>query len=440
MIVTARSSITLFSAILICFPIPPALGDTPGRLSTEILQSISDVDSEPGQRVVPGEHDRRVNEFLSNYVRLLPEERVQLWVKSETSRNVKGLFPSTKRAMTDALIVVGTDAVPALSQVVRSGELQARIDAVRILCNMDRFVRSGERPLHDKGASISVKPLGILGDVNPFLPVDGRRVGKEGYEAVKWAAEQTGSKDLHFYARLLSGLLKDDLKQLTSEQQFETWRSTIIKSKGIESENDGSYAVYSILGKIIIEKMPDSLPTLVKILEADGNGYVRKETINLLAQADLCRLRLRGTEVGRHAIEEIRKALVRGNLKPVPKNERFRDDYWNSLSAQFFQDQFRIDMTSTWALYARAFEEFYGVKATVTKGEEPYDLIEARPEIREFVTFLTNLDPNFPSWEYTYCGSPSDEAFHPLFKAKMNRYHEQWVRFQAGRGGSEPIR
>jgi hypothetical protein len=435
-----RSCITLLSAIHLYFSIPPALGATPGPPSTDLLQSLSYVESEPGQRVVPGQHERRVNEFLNNYVRLSPEERVQLWLKSETSRNVKGLYAGARRDMADVLIAAGTDAVPYLAQVVRSDKLQARIDAVRILCNMDRFVPVADNPLHDKGASISVKPLGLRGDIDRFLPVDGRRIRKEGYETVQWAAEQTDSKELHFYARLFSGLLKSDLSQLTSEQQFQTWRSAIIKSRGIKSENDESYSVYSVLGKILIEKLPESLSTLVKVLETDKDAYLREETIELLAQADLCRMRLRGTEVGRRAIGEIQKALVQGNLKPVYTSEEFRNHYWSDLSAQFFQDQFRIDMTSTWALYARAFDEFYGEKATVMKGEEPYKLIEARPEMREFVTFLTDFDPTFPGWEYTYCGQPYEEVFHPLFKAKMDRYYEQWVRFQAGRGGSEPIR
>jgi hypothetical protein len=329
--------------------------------------------------------------------------------------------------------------VPYLAQVIHSSSLQAQIDAVLILCNMDRIVQVQDSPLHDEGASISVKPLGLRRDINRFLPVGGRRIGKEGYETIQWAAQQTDSKELHFYARLFSGLLKSDLSQLTSEQQFQTWRSAIIKSRGIKSENDESHSLYSVLGKILIEKLPESLPTLVKVLETDKDAYVREETIELLAQADLCHTRLRGTEMGLRAIGEIQKALVHGNLKPVYRSEEFRNKYWSDLSAQFFQDQFRIDMTSTWAMYAQALEKFYGVEATVTKGQGPWQLTDARPEVRAFVTFLTKVDPNFPSWEYTYCDSPFDEIYHPNFEAKIARYHEQWVRFQEDADSREKV-
>ena len=49
-----------------------------------------------------------------------------------------------------------------------------------------------------------------------------------------------------------------------------------------------------------------------------------------------------------------------------------------------------------------------------------------------FITFLTNTDPNFPSWEYTFCGNRSQEVFHPWFKLKTARYFEQWRRYHGG--------
>jgi len=427
---SVRSCRTLLLVIHICFVIQPVLYASPRPQSKDILKSPSRVDSND-HKTGQSEHERKKSEFLSKYVHLPPEDRVELWTQAESSRDVKGLYVGARGDMTNILIAAGTDAVGNLVQVIHSGSLRPRVDAVRILCAMDRFVPANEKALPSEGASIVVEPLNLRGDVNPFLEVDGRRIGKEGYEAVRLAAEQTENNYLHFFARFFSGLLKQDLQQLPLERQFDTWRSAIIKGRGLESVDDESYSVYWTLGNILIDKLPDSLPTLIKILESDQNSYVREGAIYLMAQGDRCRMRLRGTEIGRRAIEEIHRALMQGNLKPVYRSKEFRDKYWAELSKQFFEDEFRIDATSTWALYARAFDQFYGAKATITKGDGPWQLVEARPDFRPFITLLTNVDANFPSWEYSYCGQPYYEVFHPMFRAKMDRYHEQWIRFQS---------
>jgi hypothetical protein len=129
----AQSCVFVLSAFHIWFPIPQILGAIPEPQSTNTLPSTAHVASEESQKVVQGEHERKVNEFLSKYVRLSPEERVQLWVKSETSRNVNGLYPGARSDMRDVLVIEGIDAVPYLAQVIHSSSLQAQIDAVLIL-------------------------------------------------------------------------------------------------------------------------------------------------------------------------------------------------------------------------------------------------------------------------------------------------------------------
>jgi len=429
---SVRPYSTLLLIIHICFLISPVSYASPRPNSTDILGSVPRAESNE-QKTVEGEHERRKNEFLGKYVHLPPKDRIQLWTQAESARNVKGMYVGAQADMTNVLIAAGTDAVENLVQVIHSGSLRARVDAVRILCAMDRFVPANEKALPSEGASIVVEPLNLRGDVNPFLEVDGRRIGKEGYEAVRWAAEQMENNYLHFFARSFSGVLKQDLQQLPLERQFDTWRSAIIKARGLESVDDENYSVYWTLGNILIDKLPDSLPTLIRILDSDQDSYVREGAIYLIAQGDRCRMRLRGTEIGRRAIEEIHRALMQGNLQPVYRSKEIRENYWVELSKQFFDDEFRIDSTSTWALYARAFDQFYGAKTTITKGDGPWQLVEAKPDFRAFITFLTNVDANFPGWEYPYCGQSYYEVFHPMFRAKMDRYHEQWIRFQSYR-------
>jgi hypothetical protein len=47
------------------------------------------------------------------------------------------------------------------------------------------------------------------------------------------------------------------------------------------------------------------------------------------------------------------------------------------------------------------------------------------------VSFVTEVDPFFPSWEYNYFGD--DEIMHPYYKQRIARYYEQWKRFKAER-------
>jgi hypothetical protein len=386
--------------------------------------------SKSGQRVISGEHERKKDEFLTNFVHLPPENRVMAWLRAGTRDGATEMYAGARGDLSQVLTAGETDTIPYLEKVVRKGSLKDRIDAVRILCDMDRFVPAQADDFPGEGATIRLKSINLEGSINPFLSVEGRRIGREGYDLIHWAAEQNSDDELHFYARLFAGLLRQDLQGLSLDEQIDRWRKAIIESKGVTSSDSQAYFVYWTLDQILIEKIPDSLPRLLKMLEADRDGYVREGLVELLAQADLCRMRLRGTELGRQATNMIQKTLRDGNLKPVYKDGKRRREYWNALSGQFFHDDVRLDTGSTWALYARTFEDVYGEKTTRTINMGELHLVEAVPEVRKFISFLTASDPYFPSWEYTYCGRSPDEVFHPRFKVKIARYHEQWERFK----------
>jgi hypothetical protein len=373
---------------------------------------------------------QREDDFLRSYLALPPGERIKLW------RKPKGIAGQrlAQTGMNDSLVARGLDTVPCLAEFVRSGHLIDQIRALTLLCDMDRFVPLADLVLPEVGDTVYVKALRLGGRLNQFMKVDGRRIGKEGFEVVQWAAEQTRDKELRFHARECSGLLDEDLSRLSLGEQVSKWSGAIAKAKGpigMVGETD-TYSLAHHLSRILVERAPESLPLLTHLLESDPNGYVREETLGLLDLIDSCRMRLRATEGGLKAVETIHTALERGGLKPVyEKRPEWRKVRWEEIRAEVFDDQVRLDNSSDWSLIALAFEKFYGVKAT-KRSYTVTELIEAVPEFRQFVTYLTKVDPSFPGWEYTYIGLlRRDQVLHPRFKEKIARYYEQWKRFKA---------
>ncbi|MCI0565197.1 MAG: hypothetical protein MN733_42565, partial [Nitrososphaera sp.] len=192
------------------------------------------------------------------------------------------------------------------------------------------------------------------------------------------------------------------------------------------------YARASVLKRIIVERASEAIPILTLLLRNSKNPYVREATVGLLAQIDLHAVRLRASADGQEAIAVIEQALGQGNLMPVFNKKAHRQRLWKDLSAQFLKDEWRLEIGSDLALLALAFDTFYGenlaVRYHVVQGVE---IVEAPYEMRRFVTYLTEVDPQFPSWEFQYIGSPAyDQVLHPKFRVKVERYFECWKQFK----------
>src|SRR5438876_5157305 len=152
--------------------LPPNLKQDP-RLQRDFERISRDVDRRLKEQ----------DEFMAEYVKLPPQERVQLWKSANERKNRNKPVADAGHEMEDALIAAGTDAVPYLAEVVRSADIYHRISAVRILCEMDRFVPKDQLLIPEWGDVYYVKPLKMSGLNNRYVDVDGRRIGKEGYEA-----------------------------------------------------------------------------------------------------------------------------------------------------------------------------------------------------------------------------------------------------------------
>src|SRR5207248_834460 len=118
---------------------------------------------------------------LAEFLQLPPSERISYWKEHEEIGVIRPLH--------DALVVSGKDTVPFLISLARGNSKHWRIEAVKLLCDMDRYVSSMDTPLAEAGGTVAVSPLHEEGYVNPFIRVDGRRIGADGYAVVKWAAE-----------------------------------------------------------------------------------------------------------------------------------------------------------------------------------------------------------------------------------------------------------
>jgi hypothetical protein len=363
--------------------------------------------------------EKRVADFL----KLSPQERVNFWLKTTDWDYVR-----------DALIVNGQDTVPYLADLIYKGKQEQQKRALQLLCEMDRFVEDEKLVLPEAGGSIYVKPLKISGRANHFMQIDGRRIGKVGVDAVMWLAEQTENDYLRFHARNSTGLLEQDLSKLSLKEQFIKWREVAADSKGVYGlfgnfKEYRAYKIRQILSGLLIEKVPDSLPPLIEILKDENeNHYVRNEAIGIIVNTDLRRMRLRTNDIGREAIETVRFVLE-GNVSPASRSRKAKKLWtWEEVSPVFFDDYIGLHNGSNWSIVALAFEQFYGEDTVI---RQPFGVILGKPIMRQFVAYLTKIDPYFPSWEYLYIGSLSqDEVLHPDFKKKIARYYKYWKQFK----------
>lgn len=378
------------------------------------------------------------DQFILRFVELPPSKRLAVWNRSSSFYNYMRSTVEwrSQGEMRSALIVQGVDAVPFLTETLRHCDLDRRIAALEVLCDMDRFVPTADLPI-PVGPSVYVRVLKQGGRINPFQPVDGRRIGSIGYQALEWAVAQKEDKELNFHARAVSGNLKTELAALTLTEQFRLWREAALKSRGSTPSDRDQSITRNVLDDILIHETPESFSGFSKVLAEEKDPSVVEAAISDLRRTDTCRRRLISSQAGLQAIDAIRSVLHRPG-KPsqrTPSEAQTNDEFWKTLSFEFFDDEIRLDPMSTWAVNFQAFEVLHGRKVAaptnpfVGRGSAP-------PETVRFIAYLSQLDPNFPSWEYSYCPNDAqgvvDEVMHPKFKAKINRYFEAWTQFETG--------
>ena len=148
----------------------------------------------------------------------------------------------------------------------------------------------------------------------------------------------------------------------------------------------------------------------------------------MLQFLDAASVRLRGSAEGREAIQVAKDAWGK-ELRvcwKVYKDSTVRESSWRGLEDQFFRDKLGCALGDWASLIAVAMDEKYNDHLSVPfEREKGYRA--CGPKMEEFLSRLTDLDPSFPAWEFPSTASTGD-MFHPQFWAKIQRYHEAFVR------------
>lgn len=370
-------------------------------------------------------------EFLNRFRTLPPRERVQIWKDSNNSKHRKGIAYRIADKIQNLLIVEGTDTAPYLAQIIRNEREPYfnRYWDMKILVDMERYVSEEDLP-KGAGDTLGVDELNLHGAINPFTPITGRRIGNQGWDALLWAAKEANDKWFQFFTQYELGFVEAELKALSLSEQIHRWRESVAKTKGTVG-NPESF-IEDALGRLIVEHAPDSLPGVLDLLNHDEDPQVQRAAIGLIREIDVFRFRLRKTQLGMSAIAAVHQAVEHRDIKLNCPSCETPAATWTEVSAQFFKDDFGLNPGTLGSYYAQMLHTLYG--EDTVKIVPVGDVIKqewAIPEINAFITSLTNKDPFFPSWEYTYCAISYSQAFHPKFRIKMDRIEESWKQFRS---------
>ena len=376
-------------------------------------------------------------EFFAAFLKLPPKARVDLWLRDAKRSHL------TEGNVKDVMIIHGLDAVPNLLDVVRTRKGEDRLLALHLLCDMDRFVPMEDVPLKvDFGtvrdwSSQDSKDRGRNGGILSLATlIDGKRIGTQAKEFIYWAAQQSEDMDLRFHAREHSGLLYQDLKALPLEELIRQWRFAVSKagkSLGPFYYSNDTILVHHI-DRVLMENIDTTVPAMIKILAGDEDAYVRDAAFFFLYRADVYGMRLRRFPAGQRAIGAMRQALEDKRLRPENCTQNARYSVWQGFVSQAFDDKTMLGDVTFLSVVAMAFAEYDGEKSVAVPVDDKIrtKAYAVSPEMKRFVTYLTEIDPSFPSWGFTLEGLSGYEAIvHPRFRQKIELYYGYWKQFKA---------
>lgn len=360
-------------------------------------------------------------------------ERLEIWRKSHGFE------------IDNLVIARGQDMVPGLVKLIRRGKGHEAERAAGILCSMDRYVPADSLPLPEFKAAVEVRALGIRGRLDPFNHVDGRRIGPEGVEALRWASTAKNNS-LRFAAAYCLGALTEKFRQLSLADQISVWRKTVADcnrwNPPCSPWKPETFQLW-VLAELIATGPADPLPELIRILKTEENGFVRWEVFGVLRVVHNSRTRLGQTESGRQALDAATEALDLSNPKRffpfglvkwyLPRE---RENEWRTQELETFRkmrdpqhisSSLQTDLT-IFVAYAKS-------KGVVIpcRHNEFSGVVVPGPELLGFLQFLSERNPDFPGWEYGLQSHfmSGEQLAHPRFTAKMERLLEQWRAFRA---------
>ncbi|MBZ5495369.1 MAG: hypothetical protein LAP85_03125 [Acidobacteriia bacterium] len=374
-------------------------------------------------------------EFFKLFATLPPSRRVELWLRDEKENPLDG------GNIRDVMIIQGLDCVPCLMDICLRRRNEDRALAMHLLSEMDRFVAMKDAPLRLDFGTVrdysrrDSKERGWNGGmVDRFMQLDGRRIGIQAKDLLYGIAEQEKDEDLRVFAREEIGLLYADLRKASLSELVERWKSLITKvstsfvRKPLYSKDTSELRQ---LRRVLMESARELIPVMTNILSNDGSAAIRNSAFDFLMRADVEGIRLRRLPEGREAIRMMRQALASKRLRPENQTQDAQYYIWQSLAAQVFDDEESIADFMFRYVIGEAFRVYCG-EATTIPTDPTKAVPKITPEMKRFFSYLTAVDPSYPSWEYTIDGiDGADAILHSRFKQKITRYYECWKQFKA---------
>jgi hypothetical protein len=377
------------------------------------------------------------DQWLRNFAAMPFEQRFAIWRDAYAHPKLGLQAARLRHLIRSELTIDGVDVVPYLSQAVRDRNKIVRIEAVGVLTDMDRFVPKEKFIVPFRPDIFS--PAGGAGSLNPYMTVDGRRIGRIGLEAVNWAITQSRDKRMSLYAALWSGRFLGELRQQSLETLMAGWRSSTIKARGRIGFSRAETEILSLraYNAALLERGREIVPVVAAMLD-DPDPWVRGETKFLLLDIDREVIRLRTLPDGKQTIDRLHGALLKGGMKPLPPDPKQREQEWIDCADQLLEDRWRTDAGSSLGMLAFALNNLYSDNTTQRPPPQVLTVYQAVPKMRDFLTYLTMTDPNFPSWGFvdSYIGGGDREMFHPNYAEKIKRYHDAWISFVSSSAGS----
>jgi len=337
---------------------------------------------------------------------------------------------TTEFGIEEEVLVASTDPTvdSSLAAEARHGNTGTKREAVFILCERARFFRSSEFPLK---VPLDGFVTGIQGGlINPFL-ADFDRIGKEPSEAVREALNSSEA-ELRTTANVYCGGLEQELASMSANELVAKWRAELGKLPDpvfTDSDSSETGELVRVLKRVLAGRGLESATAMSLLLEKETKPWARENEIQIIEFLDGAAVRLRGSKQGRDVIQIVERTLANKQLN-IYKNAKERQEYWTLLQDSFFKDEYTNyggTARDHWArLIGLAFDQYYGEHVLISHVNQ----IPSFTRANEFMTYLTNVDPSFPSWEFASTLSEED-MFHPRFAAKMARYHAIWVQMNA---------
>lgn len=354
--------------------------------------------------------------------------RNQIHMLLHETSSLRKVF-TTDFQIEEELLVGSTDPTvnSSLAVEARDGNSGTEREAVFILCERARFFHSSEFPLR---VPLDGFVTGIQGGlISPFL-ADVDRVGKESGEVIREALNSSDAK-LRTTAKVYCGALEQELASLTTAELVTRWRVELGKLQNpIFADNDSSETgeLVRALKRVLAGRGLEGATVMSLLLDKEAKPWARENEIEMIEFLDGAAVRLRGSKQGRDVIQIVENTLANKPLN-IAKTVKERQGYWQSLQDFFFKDEYTYAGTARdhWVqLIGLAFEQYYGEHVLISSPHR----IPSFTRANEFMIYLTNIDPNFPSWEFASTLSEED-MFHPRFAAKIARYHAAWVQMNA---------